>query len=88
MQFIMMTTFSKSDFPQDLFNRNRSTRCRYPWYTTEVGGGFYMSYKELGGKTKRPDVPPKLTKLGQRWESAQIQEPDSGYHGIIFKRIA
>lgn len=84
----MMTTFSNTDFPQELFNRNKSTRCRYPWYTTEVGGGFYMSYKELGGKNKRPDVPPKLVKQGHRWECAQVTEPDCGYHGLIFKRIA
>lgn len=47
-----------------------------------------MSFKELGGKGKRPDVPQKLLKQGQKWECAQINEPDCGYHGVMFRRIA
>jgi hypothetical protein len=84
----MMHTFSSNDFPIEIFNRNKSTRCRYPWYTTPVNGGFYMSFKELGGRNKRPEVPSKLLKQGQKWECAQIAEPDCGYHGVMYRRIA
>jgi hypothetical protein len=84
----MATIFTSRDFPTNIFNRNRSGRCRYPWYSIQVNEGFYMSYEELGGK-KRPDVPTKLTRQGQRWEFASIDKPDGNYEpGIFFKRVA
>ena len=47
-----------------------------------------MSYEELGGR-KRPDVPAKLTRQGQRWEFAYIDKPDGSFEpGIFFKRVA
>jgi len=64
------------------------SRSKYPWYTTEVGEGFFVPRTDLSREDYRPSVPSKLKAQGQKWTSSRVTLPKTNQPGVILQRLA
>jgi len=50
---------------KDMNLNSTPSQSRYPWYTTNVGEGFFIPRTDLSREDYRPQCPPRLRKQGQ-----------------------
>lgn len=85
-----MQQFTALDFPDTLFQQNKQSRCSYPWETTLPGGGFFVSFDELGVKKTIPVCPDRLKKKGYVYEYAKLNNElyqGKRVSGYLFRRM-
>ena len=63
------------------------SRSKYPWYTTEVGGGFFIPRTDLAREDYRPAVPAPLKRKGQKWTGSKVTLPETNQVGVVMIRI-
>ena len=89
MNLIDQKTFSPVQFPIELFEQRKVTRCVHPWDNTAVGGGFFVD----GSTCKTaPSVPKRLTDIGYVFQYAKLDDdvlPGTVQKvtGYLFRRI-
>lgn len=63
----------------------KAPRSKYPWYTTEVGAGFFVPAAEV---PRRPSIPCAVKQMGIKWKTASATLPETGEPGYLMLRIA
>jgi len=63
------------------------SKSKYPWYTKDVGEGFFVPRDDFPREEYRPIPPRKLVEAGQVWKTAKGYHPDIKKYGIFVKRI-
>ena len=64
-----------------------SAKSKYPWYTKNVGEGFFIPREDLTREDYRPPTPPKLKAKGQVWKTTKGYHSGVKKHGIFIRRI-
>ena len=62
-------------------------RSKYPWYTTEVGEGFFVPRSDTNREDYRPAVPERLKQQGQKWRTSRTTLPETNQQGFVVIRL-